>query len=176
MTTDQSLSKLFSIRGWHKNSGIREGTARAYKKRFLENTLEMETRIKILTACGFKIAREMQWEEKVYPSDVKGQLVEKLKEMKVFWSYDQDKKSRITDETLIESTLMHLDSDEILHLFKLYPVPVIKKIWRDKMLRQEPQYHGLNRLYALWLFSIKDPDRYINDFVRARNKELQCKD
>jgi len=62
MTTEQALNKLFSERAWWKNSGINESSARSYKKRFLEGKLEMETQIKILNTCGFRMVQQMQWE------------------------------------------------------------------------------------------------------------------
>ena len=71
MTTEQSLQKLFSKRAWYKDSGIKESTARVYKKRFLENRLEIETRIKILKACGFKLVQEMQWEKQTDHEKIK---------------------------------------------------------------------------------------------------------
>jgi len=62
MTTEQTLSELFSKRAWYKNYGIKESTARAYKKRFLGKKLEIETQMKILASCGYKLVQEMQWE------------------------------------------------------------------------------------------------------------------
>jgi hypothetical protein len=107
---------------------------------------------------------------------IKLNLVERLKHQKVFWSYDQASISGLPDEILIEKVLLYLDTDDIHRLFKLYPKKVIKKIWKEKMLVQEPLYHLLNRLYAFLYFDVKDPDRYIRDFVKKRYQSLQCKD
>jgi hypothetical protein len=63
MTTEEALYKLFSKRAWWKNSGINESTSRSYKKRFLEGRLELETQIKILNTCGFKLVQQMNWEK-----------------------------------------------------------------------------------------------------------------
>jgi hypothetical protein len=63
MNTQEALKLLFSQRAWHRGSGLNESSARVYKKRFFEGKLEHETQIKILTACGFKLIQEMQWEK-----------------------------------------------------------------------------------------------------------------
>jgi len=55
----------------------------------------------------------------------------------------------------------YLDIDDIINLFKLYPKQKIRQVWKEKILVQEPMYHGINRLYAFLFFDIKNPDRYI---------------
>jgi len=172
MTTDQSLQRLFSKRGWYRNAGIPEGTARAYKKRFLEDRLELETRIKILQACGFRVAREMQWEENRQPEKARLSMEKKLRKLNVFWSYDLPSNLDIPDEVLIEKVLLYLDMDEIRTLFALFEKKKIKNVWVERILCQEPMFHALNRLYAFLLFGIKDPDRYIRDQVNKRLKQF----
>jgi len=88
LTTQQSLERLFSRRAWHKNSGINGSTARVYKKRFFENRLEFETRVKILEACGFKLIQEMQWKEKVDNEQLKMKLTEKSGKLHRGMSWD----------------------------------------------------------------------------------------
>jgi len=173
MTTEQSLNKLFNRRAWYKNSGLKESTARVYKKRFAENKLELETRIKILRSCGFKLVQEMQWEEENSREQLKKNLAEKLQGERAFWSYEPVAPAEISDDLIIENVLLHLDIDEIKTLFTLFDKKRIKKIWKEKMLPQEPLYHGLNRLYAFLFFDIRDPDRYIRDAVSKRYKLIQ---
>ncbi len=103
-------------------------------------------------------------------------LVSKLNKEHVFWSYDNFDFNQINDETLISKVLLHLDIDDILNLFKLFPKRIIQHVWKKDMLSQEPTYHGLNRLYAFLFFDIKNPDRYIRDFKNKRYKSLLCKD
>ena len=172
MTTDQSLRKLFSKRGWYCKSGIPEGTARAYKKRFLENSLELETRTHILKVCGFRLAQEMQWEETREPEKTRLGLEKKLLKLNALWSYDLPANLEIPDDVLIEKVLLHLDLDEVKTLFVLFEKQKIRKIWKERMLSQEPLYHGLNRLYAFLLFGIKHPDRYLRDHASKRIKSL----
>ena len=173
MTTDQSLQRLFSKRGWYRNSGIPEGTARAFKKRFLEDRLELETRIKILQACGFRIASEVQWEENRGPERVRLQLEKKLLKLNVFWSYHLPANLDIPDDVLIEKVLLYLDMDEIRVLFGLFEKKKIKKVWHERILCQEPMCHAQNRLYAFLFFGIKNPDRYIRDQVNKRLKQFR---
>ena len=174
MTTDQSLQKLFSKRAWHKNSGIRESTARIYKKRFLENKLELETKIRILKTFGFNLVQDMNWEENINPLQIRMDLLKKLQQVNAFWFYDPLTVSGISDETVIEKVLELLDIGEIQLLFQIYPSKEIKRVWKDKMLRQEPMFHNLNRLYAFLFFDIKDPDRYIRNYIRSRNESIHA--
>lgn len=53
-----------------------------------------------------------------------------------------------------------LDIDVINLLFKIYDKVFLKKVWEERILRQEPYYHGLNRFFAWFYFGIKDPDEY----------------
>lgn len=100
-------------------------------------------------------------------------LLSKLHKEHAFWSYQNV--DGISDKAFIANVLLHLDIDDVLSLFKLFPKRTIQNIWKEKMLSQEPMYHGLNRLYAFLLFNIKHPDRYIRDYRNKRNKSLSCK-
>jgi hypothetical protein len=176
LTIDKSLETLFSRRGWYKNSGINGSTARVYKKRFTEHRLEMETRIKILEACGYKIVQEMMWENGKEEERIKADLIRKLHDEKAFWSYSKSSISPIPDELLIEKVLLHLDIDSVGSLFRMFPKKMIRKIWKDKMLPQEPSYNQLNRLYAFMYFDIRNQDRYIREFKNKKYRSIQCKD
>ena len=85
----------------------------------------------------------------------------KLKEAHAFWSYDKLKINNLSDEDLIENVLIHLDMDDIILLFHHYPKSMIKKVWLERLVRQEPMYHNLNNMVALLFFNIKKPDRYL---------------
>lgn len=103
-------------------------------------------------------------------------LLKRLHQEKAFWSYDVQKITSLSDDALISSVLLHLDIEDILVLFKLFPKKKIQKVWKEKMLIQEPMYHGLNRLYAWLFFGIKNPDRYIRDFKNKSFKLRLCRD
>ncbi len=175
MTTDEALRNLFSQRAWHKDSGLKESTARVFKKRFFEGKLELETQMKILKTCGFEVVQEMQWDAITNNDQIYRSLRRKLIKEGAFWSYDVGLIKKIPDDVLIEKVLIHLDIDDVLSLFKLYPKHKIQSVWKDRILSQEPMYHGLNRLYAFMLFDIKNPDRYIRDFKNKLYKSKLCK-
>lgn len=99
--------------------------------------------------------------------EIRAYLVDELNSQNRFWSYNQAKLDTLSDELLIEKTLMYLDIDESLLLFKIFPKSLIKKVWVERMLPQGPYYRNINRLYALIFFDIKHPDRYL------KNKEKQ---
>lgn len=92
---------------------------------------------------------------------LKQNYFKKLKQAHAFWSYKQVKINYLEDEVLIENVLIHLDMDDIILLFKYYPKTMIKKVWLERLVRQEPIYHNLNRIIALLFFNIKNPDRYL---------------
>ena len=97
------------------------------------------------------------------------ELLESLKKENAFWSYNLKNLETISDDVLIEKVLIHLDIDDIIKLYNLYPKNKILKIWKEKLLPQKYKYHNLNRFYAFWLFEIKNPDKYINDYLK-KNK------
>ena len=56
-------------------------------------------------------------------------LIRKLIDGNKFWSYDRESVLRnISDEDIIENTLIYLDIDDINILFRIYPTKEIKKI------------------------------------------------
>ncbi len=114
----------------------------------------------------------MRWEEKMERDRLRIELTEKLKKEHAFWLFDLSSLSVIPDEMLIEKTLMHLDIEDVKSLFVLFPQSRIKALWKEKMLSQEPMYHQLNRLYAFLFFNLKDPDRYIRNYVNQKRKAV----
>lgn len=102
-------------------------------------------------------------------------LIKKLHKEQAFWSYDKSSIRHVPDDILIEKVLLHLDIDDIKILFKMFSKIKIQRVWKDKMLSQEPMYHGLNRLYSFLLFDIKHPDRYIREQKNKHYKSLLCK-
>jgi hypothetical protein len=107
---------------------------------------------------------------------IQNNLMSKLIKENAFWSYEKFDPDLISDDILIAQVLLHLDIDEIILLFKLFPRRRIQLVWKNEMLSQEPLYHGLNRLYAFLFFDIKHPDRYIRDYKNKRYKSIICKD
>lgn len=172
LTTDQAIVKLVSNRCWYKDSGLKGTTARVYKKRFLENKLDLESRMKILEMCGYRIVRQMRWENRNSSEGIKMDLIRKLRRENAFW-YGNPFNQDISDKELIEKVLMYLDIGDINTLFTIFPKKIIKDIWKELIIPQGPAYHKVNILYAFLYFDISDPNRYIRDAVRKRRTSLQ---
>jgi hypothetical protein len=103
---------------------------------------------------------------------IKNNLLHSLKKLNAFWSYDAFKisKNTISDEMLIEKSLVHLDIPDLKKLFILFPYKKIYKVWKEQLCIQEPYYHELNTMLACLYFDIKNPERYLK---RIRNKHIK---
>ena len=90
-------------------------------------------------------------------------LVNKLKEERAFWSYDQSTVTieSISDELLIALTLRYLDLEEINLLYEIYSPKMIKEAWKKQLVPEGDYLRTLNRFIAWFYFNIKNPDRYL---------------
>jgi len=172
LLTDEALIKLTGRRAWYRNSGINGSTARVYKKRFLENKLDLESRIKLLEACGFRIVRQMRWEDNNNPERIKRDLIRKLRREKAFW-YGNPSNNQISDEELMEKVLLYLDIGDIDTLFTVFSRKKIRSVWKESIIHQGPAFYKLNVLYGFLYFDIEDPERYIRDKVKERLISIQ---
>lgn len=104
-------------------------------------------------------------------SELAGKLIDGNK----FWSYDRESVLRnISDEDIIENTLIYLDIDDINILFRIYPIRKIKKVWAMTMALQDNRYKDLNRFIAGCYFGIKNPDSYVKRVkLHELNKRYQ---
>lgn len=98
-------------------------------------------------------------------SPIKKQLLAKLKQEHCLWSYTEDTVSNISDDILIEKTLLHLDLEDIDQLFKIYSFHKVKRVWLDHLIPQEEYLYTLNRFFAWYYFKVKNPDRYIKSMI-----------
>lgn len=96
---------------------------------------------------------------------IKKQLLAKLKQEHCLWSYTEDTVSNISDDILIEKTLLHLDLEDIDQLFKIYSFHKVKRVWLDHLIPQEEYLYTLNRFFAWYYFKVKNPDRYIKSMI-----------
>ena len=105
---------------------------------------------------------------------IKSVLLDQLKQESCFWSYNEDSIRSISDDMLIEKTLLYLDLPEIDLLFKLYPFKQIKRVWLEYLIPQEEYLYTLNRFFAWYYFKAKRPDTYIKSMAtRHYNRMLQ---
>lgn len=103
---------------------------------------------------------------------IKQQLLAKLKQEHCFWSYNEDSITDISDDMLIEKTLLHLDLEEINLLFSIYPFEKIKQVWLDYLIPQEEYLYTLNRFLAWYYFKVKKPDAYIKSMATRRHNRM----
>jgi hypothetical protein len=96
---------------------------------------------------------------------LKSELLAKLKQEHCFWSYNIDSIKDISDEMLIEKTLLYLDIEEINQLFTIFPYNKIKKVWLEYLVPQEDYLYTLNRFFAWYYFKAKAPDKYIKSMA-----------
>jgi hypothetical protein len=92
---------------------------------------------------------------------IREKIFQKLKRESAFWSYSSPDK--ISDENLIEQTLINLDIDDIERLFLIFPEKKIKQVWEERLVKQEPYYHNLNIFLASVYFNIDSPKQYIKN-------------
>jgi hypothetical protein len=106
-------------------------------------------------------------------SDIKSYelLTAKLVHSNRFWSFDKDKNEFLSDDVLIEKTLIYLDIDDINLLFSLYSYKKIKQVWRSRVAVQGDFYARLNRFLAWMYFGIKNPDRYLKTIESKQLKK-----
>jgi hypothetical protein len=106
---------------------------------------------------------------------MKRELLQKLKNEHVFWSYNPVEITAeiVSDEIIIEKTLTYLDIEDIDLLFHYYKPQYIKKVWRNNMAHQGDYLYSLNRFIAWYYFKITNPDKYLK---RIENKKFKSYD
>ena len=108
-------------------------------------------------------------------ASIKNNLIELLKAQCAFWSYQPESIAEISDEILIEKTLIDLDIEDINKLFLIFPPKKIKEVWRNQLCIQEPHYHNLNIMLAYLYFDIKKPEQYLKNQSNRHIKTLKYK-
>lgn len=94
-------------------------------------------------------------------TEIKYQLLNSLKAQNCFWSYDASRLQDVTDDMLIEKSLVYLDLPEIDQLIALYGKKHVKRVFRERLVPQEEYLHTLNRFLAWYYFDVKRPDTYL---------------
>lgn len=59
MTTNKAFENLINTPGWHKLSGIKENTARSFKRHYLAGKMSMDKQFELLQAAGYKV--KIKW-------------------------------------------------------------------------------------------------------------------
>ena len=105
--------------------------------------------------------------------DLKSRLVEQLKAVNAFWSYEPSSVKDVPDDILVELVMRYLDMDEIDQLFQLYPAKKVKQAWIENMVPDERCYQ-LNKFFAWYYFGIKNPGQYVKAMATRQINKRQC--
>lgn len=105
--------------------------------------------------------------------DIRNLLNQELAKQRAFWSYKNPEPELIPDDILIEKTLINLDIEDINKLFLVFPKRKIKKIWNEKIVINDEQFHSMNLLFAFLYFKIKNPEDHLKRCLNKHNKTLQ---
>lgn len=104
---------------------------------------------------------------------IKPYLIERLKQEKAFWSYEDNSIKDVPDSILVELVMLHLDLDDIDKLFVLYPYKQVKQAWIENVVAQGDRYYVLNKFFAWYYFKMKNPEAYVKSMAtRMINKNI----
>lgn len=97
--------------------------------------------------------------------DRKTFLTDKIIGENAFWSYTPEsvKDIGLSDEFLIEKTLIYLDIPEINVLFSIFPKEKIRQVWEAKLLPQGEYLFNLNKFLAWFYFDIENDSQYVRE-------------
>ncbi len=102
----------------------------------------------------------------------KKQLYSKLKKQNIFWSYDTS--SVLSDDIIIEQTLIYADTEDIKSLFSIYKLSEIKKVWNKKVV-PDLRFRKLNYYLGKIFFNIRNIESYLNKRSLANSRYEQLK-
>jgi len=102
----------------------------------------------------------------------KKQFYNRLKKQNIFWSYDSS--TILSDEIIIEQTLIYADVDDIQTLFVLFNPLAIKKVWDQKIV-PDFRYKKLNYYLGKLFFNIVDMNKYLQKKSKENSRYEQLK-
>ncbi len=106
---------------------------------------------------------------KLSKTAIKEQIFSQLLVYQAFWSYDVHKLTDISDNLLIEKTLLYGDVEEILLLFRAFTIQEIREIWRTAVIPDQ-RFYPRNYYLAKIFFNIKNPARYIKPLQKKLSR------
>ncbi len=111
---------------------------------------------------------------KIKITEIRADLLSKLKEENAFWSYDESSVTpeTIRDDQLIALTMRHLDLDEIKQLFSIFSFKKIKDAWKNLLVPEGEYLYTLNRFFAWYYFKAKNPDAYLKSLITRHLNKL----
>jgi hypothetical protein len=104
---------------------------------------------------------------------LKNALFQRLLNERAFWSYDMSEVKSISDEVLIEKTIVSLGHEDLKILFEVFPKNRIKKVWRERIAIAGDYHRGINYMMCIIYFDIKDPNRYLKTIITKHYKKME---
>ncbi|MDY6372181.1 MAG: hypothetical protein SPL12_07805 [Bacteroidales bacterium] len=98
---------------------------------------------------------------------LKRTLWHQLEKSGCLWSYATDSQD-INDELLIEKALLYFEFEDLHLLREIYPMPYLRRIWRERLVSQGSYYDIINWLLAAMFFNISNPDKYLKQYGRPK--------
>ena len=97
-------------------------------------------------------------------------FVKELQELGIFWSYN--KNAQLSDEIVIEHTLLYADIPFLNDLFVFFDKKNIQEVWEKRILT-DLRYPKLNYFLAVIYFEIKNPKKFIKE-KQQQNKRYDA--
>ena len=97
----------------------------------------------------------------------KRMLWRRLEKSGCAWSYAKNPQN-VNDELLIEKALIYLEFEDLHLLREIYPMPHLRKVWRERLVPQGSYYDIINWLLAAMFFNISNPDKYLKRYGKPR--------
>lgn len=110
--------------------------------------------------------------QKTKEDQIRHDLLVRLKKQHCFWSYDASQIKRLSDATLVEMVMLHLDVDDIDKLFLLIPAKDIKRYWLERLVPQREYIYPLNVFIACYYFGMKRPGAYVKAMATRQLNRL----
>ena len=93
-------------------------------------------------------------------SDAKKKLIDKIGPW-AFQSFPRADWYLVSDRKIIEGVLLRAKPEHKLMLLELYDLNLIRKVWEQDVVIQDPFFHGVNVWVAENLFNQKEPEKYV---------------
>lgn len=113
----------------------------------------------------YLVSKELGNKKMESKQDKRLKIMKKIKDNGGFWSYNGIPK-HLDDDSVIESSLIHLDLEDIPMLYEIWSKAHIKKVWKERLVSQGDRMSILNYILAVKLFAINNPDKYISRYAR----------
>ena len=117
-----------------------------------------------LAQIRLQIDRELKKREDSALQERKLEILQKVKANGGFWSYEGIPE-HLDDDAVIEAALVHLDLEDFPLLLQVWSRSHLKRIWKERLVRQGRRMNILNYILAVKFFGVQNPDQYISVYL-----------